>query len=186
MEITTKTKKHVGEKMLSAAVVITIMASVVLAVWQIPAATASSLEEISVSREISAPVDQVWRIVSDIDNETKYWPTFKAIKNIDKAGNTTEREVTLLAGPQGETKTHQIVTVYPRQFLVETNLTEGPVTGTRVLTLSPSAVDNTKTEIKAVWEVDLSGIPLLGRGFAKDGITGTTEEALGKIAQAVE
>ncbi|MDF2769789.1 MAG: hypothetical protein K0S91_2624, partial [Nitrososphaeraceae archaeon] len=65
MEITTKTKKHVSEKMLSAAVVITIMASVVLAVWQIPAATASSLEEISVSREISAPVDQVWRIVSD-------------------------------------------------------------------------------------------------------------------------
>lgn len=186
MEITTKTKKHVSEKMLSVAVVITIMASFVLAVWQIPAATASSLEEISVSREISAPVDQVWRIVSDIDNETKYWPTFKAIKNIDKTGNTTEREVTLIAGPQGETKTHQIVTVDPRQFLVETNLTEGPVTGTRVLTLSPSAVDNTKTEIKAVWEVDLSGIPLLGRGFAKDGITGTTEEALGKIAQAVE
>ena len=52
--------------------------------------------------------------------------------------------------------------------------------------MSPSAVDNTKTEIKAIWEVDLSGIPLLGRGFAKDGITGTTEEALGKIAQAVE
>ena len=186
MEITTKTKKHVSEKMLSVAVVITIMASFVLAVWQIPAATASSLEEISVSREISAPVDQVWSIVSDIDNETKYWPTFKAIKNIDKTGNTTEREVTLIAGPQGETKTHQIVTVNPRQFLVETNLTEGPVTGTRVLTLSPSAVDNTKTEIKAVWEVDLSGIPPLGRGFAKDGITGTTEEALGKIAQAVE
>ncbi len=59
MEITTKTKKHVSEKMLSVAVVITIMASFVLAVWQIPAATASSLEEISVSREISAPVDQV-------------------------------------------------------------------------------------------------------------------------------
>ena len=60
------------------------------------------------------------------------------------------------------------------------------MTGTRVLTLSPSAVDNTKIEIKAVWEVDLSGIPLLGMGFAKDGITGTTEEALGKIAQAIE
>src|ERR671915_2441755 len=111
MEITTKT--NVSEKMLSVAVVITIMASFVLTVWQIPAATASSLEEISVSREISAPVDQVWRIVSDIDNETKYWPTFKAIKNIDKTGNTTEREVTLIAGPQGETKTHQIVTVNP-------------------------------------------------------------------------
>jgi uncharacterized protein YndB with AHSA1/START domain len=180
-----KTRKPVREKILNAAVVM-MMASVVLAVWQIPTATASSLEEIRVSREISAPVDQVWNIVSNVDNDTKYWSTFKAIKNINKTGNTTEREVTLIAGPQGETKTHQIVTVNPRQFVVETNLTEGPVTGTRVLTLSPSAVDNTKTEIEAVWQVDLSGIPILGRGFAKDGITGTTEEALGKIAQAVE
>jgi hypothetical protein len=62
------------------------------------------------------------------------------------------------------------------------------VTGSRVLTLSPSTGNNTTTttKIDAVWEVDLSGIPILGRGFAKDGITGTTEEALGKIAQAVE
>jgi carbon monoxide dehydrogenase subunit G len=182
----TKTKKLPSGKLLNAAVVITMMASIVLAVWQIPTATASSLEEIKVSREISAPVDQVWGIVSNIDNETKYWPTFKAIKNIDETGNTTEREVTLIAGLLGDTKTRQIVTVDPGQFVVETNLTDGPVTGTRVLTLSQPAEDNTKTKIDAVWKVDLSGIPILGRGFAKDGITGTTEEALGKIAQAVE
>ena len=63
------------------------------------------LEEIKVSREISAPIDQVWNIVSDIDNDTKYWSTFKAIKNINETGNVIEREVTLLAGPQGDTKT---------------------------------------------------------------------------------
>jgi carbon monoxide dehydrogenase subunit G len=186
MKTTTTSKKLVSGKILSAAVVITMMASVILAVWQIPTATATSLEEIRVSREISAPVDQVWSIVSDIDNETKYWPTFKAIKNIDKTGNTTEREVTLIAGPLGDTKTRQFVTVNPERFMVETNLTEGPVTGTRVLTLSPSAENDTATKIDAVWKVDLTSIPVIGRGFAKDGITGTTEEALGKIAQAVE
>ncbi len=186
METTTKAKKLVSEKILSAAVVITMMSSVILAMWQIPTATATSLEEIRVSREISAPIDQVWSIVSNVDNETKYWSSFKAIKNIDKTGNTTEREVTLIAGPQGDTKTHQFVTMNPEQFMVETNITEGPVTGSRVLTLSPSAENNTKTKIDAVWRVDLSGIPILGRGFAKDGITRTTEEALGKIAQAVE
>ena len=67
--------------------------------------------------------------------------------------------------------------------MVETNLTEGPVTGTRILALSQSAENNTATKIDAVWKVDLTGIPVLGRGFAKDGITGTTEEALGKIAK---
>jgi uncharacterized protein YndB with AHSA1/START domain len=182
----TTTKKPASGKILSAAVVITMMASVILAVWHIPTATATSLEEIKVSREVSAPVDQVWNIVSDVDNETQYWPTFKEIKNINKTGNTTEREVTIVAGPQGDTKTHQFVTVNPERFVVETNITKGPVTGTRVLTLSPSAENDTTTKIDAVWNVDLSGIPILGRGFAKDGITGTTEEALGKIAQAVE
>ena len=106
MNTTTKSKKPVNGKTLSAAVVITMMASVILAVWQIRTATATSLEEIRVSREISAPIDQVWNIVSDVDNETKYWSTFKDIKNINKTDNTTEREVTIVAGPQGDTKTH--------------------------------------------------------------------------------
>jgi carbon monoxide dehydrogenase subunit G len=182
----TKTKsKFVGKKALSVSVVITIMASVALAVWQIPIAAASSLEEIKVSREISAPVDKVWNIVSNVDNDTKYWPTFKSIKNIDKIGNTTEREVILVAGPQGETKTHQFVTVNQEQFVIDLNITEGPVTGTRVLALSPSLDVNT-TKADVIWEVDLSGIPILGRGFAKDGIMRTTEEALGNIAAEVE
>jgi uncharacterized protein YndB with AHSA1/START domain len=187
MKTKSKSKKFGKEKIPSAAVVTTIMASVFLAVWQIPTATATSLEEIKVSSEISAPVDQVWNIVSDVDNETKYWPTFKGIKNINKTNNTTEREVTIVAGPPGDTKTHQFVTVNPDQFVVKTNITEGPVTGSRVLTLSPSTGNNaTATMIDAVWKVDLTSIPVLGRGFAKDGITRTTEEALGRIAQAVE
>jgi hypothetical protein len=50
-------------------------------------------------------MDQVWSSVSNIDNETKYWSTFKAIKNINTTAinmtaNTTEREVTLEVGPR--------------------------------------------------------------------------------------
>jgi carbon monoxide dehydrogenase subunit G len=167
-------------------VVAVAIASVVMtSVWQIPQATASSLEEIKVSREISAPIDQVWNVVSDVDNETKYWSTFKTIKNINTTANTTEREVTLSTGPLGETVTHQFVTVNSEQFVVKTNITEGPVTGTRVLTLSPSSNTNA-TKIDVFWNVDLSGIPIFGRGFAKDGIMRTTEEALGNIAAEVE
>jgi hypothetical protein len=75
--------------------------------------------------------------------------------------------------------------VNPQQFVVEMNITEGPVTGIRVLTLSPSPQNNT-TKIDAVWKIELAGIPILGRGFAKGGITKTTVEALDKIAQAAE
>jgi hypothetical protein len=60
------------------------------------------------------------------------------------------------------------------------------VVGNRVLTLSPYSESNTTTKIDATWKIDLSSIPLIGRGYAKDGIMKTTEEAFDKIAQAVE
>lgn len=190
----TNVKKYTSRKTSIAMTVIAvaIASSVVMtSVWQIPQATASSLEEIKASREIFAPIDQVWNVVSDVDNETKYWSTFKTIKNINMTAinmtaNTTEREVTLVAGPQGDTKTHQFVTVNPEQFVVETNITEGPVTGTRILTLSPSSSNTNATKIDVFWNVDMSGIPIFGRGFAKDGIMRTTEEALSNIAAEVE
>jgi uncharacterized protein YndB with AHSA1/START domain len=192
----TNMKKYTSRKKTSTAITvvaaIAIASSVVMtSVWQIPQATASSLEEIRASREISAPIDQVWNVVSNVDNETKYWSTFKAIKNINKTAinmtaNTTEREVTLAAGPLGETITHQFVTVNSEQFVVQTNITEGPVTGTRLLTLSPSSSNTNATKIDVLWNVDLSGIPIFGRGFAKDGIMRTTEEALSNIAAEVE
>jgi hypothetical protein len=56
-------------------------------------------EQIKVSREISAPIDQVWNIVSNIDEETKYWPIIKDIKNINKTNNMVDREVTIGVGP---------------------------------------------------------------------------------------
>jgi carbon monoxide dehydrogenase subunit G len=186
-------EKHTSRKTpttITAVVTIAIASVVMTSVWQIPQATASSLEEIKASREISSPIDQVWNVVSDIDNETKYWSTFKAIKNIyttsiNMTSNTTEREVTIQTGPLGETITHQFVTVNLEQFVVETNITEGPVTGTRVLILSPSSNANA-TKIDVLWNVDMSGIPIFGKDFARDGIMRTTEEALGRIAAEVE
>jgi uncharacterized protein YndB with AHSA1/START domain len=168
------------------------LASIVMAtIWQIPQAAATSLEEIRAAREIPSPIDQVWNVVSDIDNETRYWSTFKAIKNINTVpinmtSNTTEREVTIEAGPFGDTVTHQFVTVNPEQFVIKTNITEGPVTGTRTLTLTASSSSTNATKIDVLWNVDLSGIPPFGRGFAKDGILRTTEESLTNIAAELE
>src|SRR5919107_6223783 len=123
-----KKNKRTKTQAIITLVALAIASVVMTSVWQIPQATASSLEEIKASREISAPIDQVWNVVSDVDNETKYWSTFKAIKNINKTAmnmtaNTTEREVTLAAGPLGQTITHQFVTVNLEQFMVQTNIT---------------------------------------------------------------
>ncbi|HEX2304871.1 MAG TPA: SRPBCC family protein [Nitrososphaeraceae archaeon] len=146
----------------------------------IPQVFATSL---NVTREISAPADQVWNIISNVDNETQYWSTFKEIKNINKTDDIIEREVTISAGPQNNTS-HQIVTLYPRLMKIQTNLTEGLVTGTRILQLDP--ISENKTRVDAIWDIDLSSIPIIGRGFAENGIKQSTDEALSRIAQAVE
>jgi carbon monoxide dehydrogenase subunit G len=186
MKTTTNLKKLVSRKALTTMSVAIVIASFVMTtVWQIPKAIATSLEEIKETREISAPVDKVWTIVSDLDNETKYWTMVKAIKNINKADNIVEREVTIGVGPQ-DAKTHQFVTINPEQKTIQTNITEGPVTGSRVLALS-SVPNNNTTKIDVLWNIDLSGIPVFAQGFAKDNFMKTTQEALNRIAaQAVK
>lgn len=52
------------------------------------------------------------------------------------------------AGPGGDAKTQQIVTVNPDQFAINMNITEGPVTGSRVLTLIPE--NNSTTRVDGV------------------------------------
>ena len=173
-----------GKALASISVVLTVASIFMTTVWQIPTALATSLEEIKVSREVSAPMDKVWNIVSDIDNEAKYWSIIKNIKNINKTDTITEREVTVQAGPGGDARTYQIVTVDPDQFSVKMNITEGPITGSRLITLTPE--NNTTTRVDAVWGIDLSGIPLLGKGFAIDSFQKTTENALRNIAAAAE
>jgi hypothetical protein len=69
-------------------------------------------------------------------------------------------------------------------MLIQTNITEGPVTGSKVITLTPLSDNITKVDV--LWNLDLSSIPTLVRGFAKDNFMKTTEEALGKIAQAAQ
>jgi hypothetical protein len=82
-------------------------------------------------------------------------------------------------------KAHQIITLHPKDPII-LNQTEGPITGTRTMTLSVSNNDNNETKIDVLWNVDLSRIPIIGKGFAKDGIFKTIEEALKKIVEAAK
>ena len=106
----------------------------------------------------------------------------EADQNLKTTSNVTERDVTLNIN---NAKAHQIITLHPKDSIV-VNQTEGPITGTRTMTLSVPNNDNNETKIDVSWKMDLSRIPIIGKGFAKDGIFKTTEEALKKIASAAE
>ena len=134
---------------------------------------------INASREVSAPLDRVWEIVADVDNEPQYWHGTKTVKNISKSGNTIEREVTIAFR---DSKCRQTVVLNPKKS-VDIAITDGPLRGTKVVTLNPSG---DKTRIDVVWEIKLAGFLGMFTGMVKKHIAEGTEDALSRIAKAVE
>lgn len=138
------------------------------------------MTEINASREIFVSLDKVWSTISDVDSEPRYWRDLHAIYNTSRNGNVIEREVTV--GIRNS-KSRQIVELHSKKS-IELTLTEGPVIGNRIITLIPSSDETTKVNIS--WDVKLSGIPLLFRGTVRERIAERTEEALDRIARAVQ
>jgi carbon monoxide dehydrogenase subunit G len=138
------------------------------------------MTEINASKEIPAPLDRVWSIVSDVDSEPRYWRDLHAVYNISRTGNVIEREVTV---GFRNLKGRQIVELHPKKS-IEMTLTEGPITGNRIITLVPSGDGTTKINVS--WDVKLSGVPLLFRGVVRERIAEGTAEALDRIARAVQ
>ena len=135
---------------------------------------------INASREMSAPLDQIWNIIADVDNEPEYWRGTKTVKNIRKAGNKIEREVTIAFK---DSKCRQTVVLNPKKS-VEIMITEGLIKGTKTVVLNPS--NNHKTRIDVVWNIKLAGFLGVFAGMVKRHIATGTDEALARIAKAVE
>jgi hypothetical protein len=139
--------------------------------------SAAALDQIHSSRQVSVSVDKVWNTVTSLSADPT-WNQADSMKVVKKTGNTVEADTTV--GPQNA-NAHEIITFHPKQSVV-TNITQGPITGSRVVTLSPLSAN--KTNIDVLWNVDMSGIPFFAKGFAKDGFTKATEQALDKLIQA--
>jgi len=141
--------------------------------------TAAALDQIHASREASTSVDRLWKLITNLSTDPT-WNQVNTMKVIKKTGNTIEAVTTV--GPQNA-NAHEIITLHPKQSVV-TNVTQGPITGSRVVTLSP--LPGNKTNIDVLWNVDMSGIPFFVKGFAKDGFTKVTEEAVNRLTQAAD
>src|SRR5690606_13404561 len=141
----------------------------------LPAGEYWEMVTINASREVSAPLDRVWEIVADVDNEPEYWHGTKTVRNISKNGNTIEREVTIAFK---DSKCRQTVVLNPKKS-VDISITDGPLRGTKVVTVSPSGE---KTRIDVVWDIKLAGFLGMFTGMVKKHIAEGTEEALTRIA----
>ena len=138
-----------------------------------------SMAEIHAFVEINAPLDKVWNIVSDLDNEPKFWKGTKEIRNISKENNVITREVTIAFR---DSKCMQIVTLHPKEK-IHAEFTKGIINGTKTINLQPKG---SSTHLEAVWSIKLSGMMGMFTGMVKKHIQSGTEQALQSIKQEAE
>ena len=137
------------------------------------------MAEIKTSIIINSSQEKIWNVISDIDNEPKFWKGTKDVKNISKDGNHISREITIAFRDQ---KCLQEVTITPKES-IKAVFTKGVIVGEKILTLKNM---NNSCELEAVWDVKLSGKMGMFTGIIKKHIKSGTEQALQEIKKDVE
>ncbi|MCE2614510.1 MAG: SRPBCC family protein [Nitrosopumilus sp. (ex Thoosa mismalolli)] len=134
---------------------------------------------IEVEVEINASVDKVWDVVSDIDNEPKFWKGTKEVHNISKEGNKINREIIIAFRNQ---KCLQEVTITPKEK-IEAKFTKGIIDGEKIVTVIPN---NETTVLKTYWDIKMTGMMGMFTGMVKKHIKSGTEQAMELIKTEIE
>ena len=137
------------------------------------------MAEIQTSVIINSTQDKIWDVISDIDNEPKFWKGTKEIRNISKDGNHISREITIAFRDQ---KCLQEVTIVPKE-MIKAVFTKGVIVGEKTLALKNM---DESCELEAIWNVKLSGMMGMFTGMIKKHIKSGTEQALKTIKNEVE
>ena len=137
------------------------------------------MAKIRTSVIIKSTQERIWDIISDIDNEPKFWKGTKQVKNLSKDENHISREITIAFRDQ---KCLQEVTIIPKEK-IKAVFTEGVIVGEKTLTLKKN---ENSFELEAVWDVKLSGMMGMFTGMIKKHIKSGTEQALQAIKKEVE
>jgi len=134
---------------------------------------------IVVQTEINATLEKVWEVISDIDNEPKFWKGTKEVKTLSTEGNTIKREITIAFRDQ---KCLQEIQLKPKES-IRAKFTKGILNGTKIITLIPK---NNSVLIETSWDIKLSGMMNMFTGVIKNHIKSGTEQALKSIKEESE
>ena len=134
---------------------------------------------IETSIEINAPTEKVWELVSDIDNEPKFWKGTLGVRNISIEGIVVNREIVIAFRDQ---KCQQEVTLYPKEKIVAV-FTKGIIGGSKTINLI-SKDNQTLLEVK--WDIKLTGLMSIFTGMVTKHIKNGTELALQSIKKELE
>ena len=134
---------------------------------------------IVVQTEINATLEKVWEVISDIDNEPKFWKGTKEVKTISIEGDIIKREITIAFRDQ---KCLQEIQLKPKES-IRAKFTKGILNGTKIITLIPK---NNSVLIETSWDIKLSGMMNMFTAVIKNHIKSGTEQALKSIKEEIE
>ncbi|KAF0868838.1 SRPBCC family protein [Candidatus Nitrosocosmicus sp. SS] len=139
-----------------------------------------NMVQISAFKIINANKQNIWKIISDVDNDPNYWYGIKKVKNLRKEQDFLERE-TIIAFR----KSTCIETVkFKDNMQIDFKIIKGPIIGTKTLKLSK--ISDLSCKLEAIWDIKLQGPMSIFTFMVKRHILKGTKEALDRIAQSCE
>jgi hypothetical protein len=137
---------------------------------------------VTASREMSAPAEGVWTIVSATDDEPRYWPGLSDLRVMSRTGPVIEREVTVRRGPLGAAKSTQRIELDEARKTVLLTMTRGPMLGVRSMRVRPLGRERASVEV--TWDIRVEGIPSFAERFVTASIMESTLKALDRVGEA--
>ena len=134
---------------------------------------------INSSIDINASMEKVWNIISDLDNEPKFWKGTKESRTISKDGNVVIREIIIAFR---DSKCMQKITLYPKKKIYA-EFTDGILKGSKTLNLK-SKENSLWLEVE--WNIKMTGLAGMFTGMIKRHVKGGTEQALELIKLEAE
>ena len=134
---------------------------------------------INSSIDVNASIEKVWNIISDLDNEPKFWKGTKESKTISKDGNVVVREIIIAFR---DSKCMQKITLYPKEKIYA-EFTNGILKGSKTLNLK-SKENSLWLEVE--WDIKMTGLAGVFTGMIKRHVKGGTEQALELIKLEAE
>ena len=134
---------------------------------------------IVVQAEVNSTVEKVWEVISDIDNEPRFWKGTKEVKTLSKEGDIIKREITIAFRDQ---KCLQEIQLKPKEE-IKAKFTKGILDGTKIIRLTPK---NNTVILETTWNIKLSGKMNMFTAIIKNHIKSGTEQAMKSIKEEIE
>ena len=134
---------------------------------------------IVVQAKVNSTIEKVWKVISDIDNEPRFWKGTKEVKTLSIEGDVIKREITIAFRDQ---KCLQEIQLKPKEEIKAT-FTKGILDGTKIITLIP---ENNTVILETTWDIKLSGKMNMFTAIIKNHIKSGTEQAMKSIKEEIE